>query len=385
MAIELTKISSTISALIEKEVLATLDRFRSKIFKIAEIQEDEYDIDTNKFAQNTAKKITESEEFTKIVSAISAAAKDAKENAKDAKEKKDPDAPKGAKNAFIFFCNDKREEIKKENPEMKSNEITKKLGEMWKDVDEDDKNSYQQMAKDDKERYAKEMENYEPKEGFKNPKEKKSKKVKSTAPKRAKNAYIFFCQENRQKVMEEKKLNNSEIMTVMGEMWKKMTDKKKKPYVDMAEKDKARYVEEMKNYVPTEEEKQAKKSKKSSKKVSNGPKRPLSAYLLFCKEKREQVKTDHPEMKSKDIMKKLGEMWSELKEKEKKKYTEKAEKLKAEFESEKKKVEEVEEEEEDEAEEEESILEDDEEDEEEEEEEIPVKNTKTNNSKKSKK
>jgi len=297
MAIELTKISSTISALIEKEVLATLDRFRSKIFKIAEIQEDEYDIDTNKFAQNTAKNITESEEFTKIISKISTTSKSVKDT-KENKEKKDPDAPKGAKNAFIFFCNEKREEVKKENPEIKSNEITKKLGEMWKDVDEDNKNSYQQMAKDDKDRYAKEIKNYEPKDGFKNPKEKKSKKVKSTAPKRAKNAYIFFCQENRQKVMEEKKLNNSEIMTALGEMWKKMTDKKKKPYVDMAEKDKSRYVEEMKNYVPTEEEKQAKKSKKSSKKVSNGPKRPLSAYLLFCKDKREQVNNDHPEMKS---------------------------------------------------------------------------------------
>ncbi|EAY03627.1 HMG box family protein [Trichomonas vaginalis G3] len=57
---------------------------------------------------------------------------------------------------------------------------------------------------------------------------------------------------------------------------------------------------------------------------------PASPYILFCKEKRPQVKADNPGIAFGDIAKKLGEMWKNLSEEEKKPYIEKAEAEKAE-------------------------------------------------------
>ena len=54
-------------------------------------------------------------------------------------------------------------------------------------------------------------------------------------------------------------------------------------------------------------------------------KRTLSAYNIFMKEKRKVVLEQNPSMKSKDVMKKVAEMWREVSEEEKKKYTERAE------------------------------------------------------------
>lgn len=55
------------------------------------------------------------------------------------KAKKDPNAPKKPSGAYIFFCNDKRGEVKKANPEYGVAQIGKELGAMWKDVTDKDK------------------------------------------------------------------------------------------------------------------------------------------------------------------------------------------------------------------------------------------------------
>jgi len=57
--------------------------------------------------------------------------------------------------------------------------------------------------------------------------------------------------------------------------------------------------------------KTAKKGDKKAKKAkkADGPKRPASAYLLFCKAKRPEVVAANKDISASDIIKKLGEMW----------------------------------------------------------------------------
>lgn len=81
------------------------------------------------------------------------------------KAKKDPNAPKKPSGAYIFFCNDKRGEVKKANPEYGVAQIGKELGAMWKDVTEKDKQKYFDQASKDKERYTKEAAAYKSKQG----------------------------------------------------------------------------------------------------------------------------------------------------------------------------------------------------------------------------
>ena len=88
--------------------------------------------------------------------------KAAKKAKKAKKTKKDPLKPKGPKNLFIHFSQSKRASLAEENPELKTTEITKMLGEMWKLVDEDDRAPYKLLAAQDKERYLHEMDSYTP-------------------------------------------------------------------------------------------------------------------------------------------------------------------------------------------------------------------------------
>ena len=117
---------------------------------------------------------------------------------------------KRGKSAYIFFCQKNRDLVKEENPELSSSEITSKLAEMWKELKADEDRSdeleeYNKMASENKESVSSD-----------------EKKTKSPV-KRAKSAYIFFCQKNRPLAKEENpELSSSEITSKLAEMWKEL-------------------------------------------------------------------------------------------------------------------------------------------------------------------
>ena len=63
------------------------------------------------------------------------------------KEKKEKgDKPKRAPSAYIIFCGEKREEVKKANPEATFGELGKLLGGLWSGMDEAAKKKYTKAA-----------------------------------------------------------------------------------------------------------------------------------------------------------------------------------------------------------------------------------------------
>lgn len=246
---------------------------------------------------------------------------------KSKRKKGKKNGPKRPKSAYIFFCQDKRPEVREQNPEMKATEVTKELGAMWNEIKEtDDALEYINLAKEDKVRYNQELENTpavtSEEDDQENPKKKK-KKNKKDGPKKAKSAYIFFCQEKRAEVKEKNdELNPKEITSELGRLWNliKGTNKAQK-YIDMAEEDKERYKNESNNEETKEEPKEKKKPKKQlpKKKEDKEEKKPkkMTAYNLFCKEKFDDVQEDFPTLKKKDIRAKLSEMWKDIKENDK--------------------------------------------------------------------
>lgn len=81
---------------------------------------------------------------------------------KQVRKKRDPKAPKKASSAYIFFSNAKRAEVKAANPELKGiGDIANRLGEMWKTLNDAEKEPYNNMALADKERYKQEMASYQ--------------------------------------------------------------------------------------------------------------------------------------------------------------------------------------------------------------------------------
>jgi len=74
--------------------------------------------------------------------------------------KKDPNAPKRGLSAYMFFANDCRDSVRKDNPGISFGEVGKVLGDKWKNMTAKDKTPYEAKAKVDKERYISEMKAY---------------------------------------------------------------------------------------------------------------------------------------------------------------------------------------------------------------------------------
>lgn len=69
------------------------------------------------------------------------------------KKKKDPNAPKKSLTAFMFFSSEARKKIKEENPDMSFGDIGKKCGELYRGLSGEEKKRFEDLAKQDKERY----------------------------------------------------------------------------------------------------------------------------------------------------------------------------------------------------------------------------------------
>lgn len=163
------------------------------------------------------------------------------------------------------------------------------------------------------------------------PEKKRARRKKDpNAPKRAMSAFMFYSNDIRSTVKEEcPELPFLQIASEIGRRWKLLTDTEKIPYQEMADKDKARYEDQKKDYVPDPSFQTGRK-----KKDPNAPKRSLSAYLYYCADHRGAVKEQHPGKKITEIASQLAEQWRNLPDKERIKYQEQAQEDKTRYASE---------------------------------------------------
>ena len=73
---------------------------------------------------------------------------------------KDPNMPKRARGSFVLFTKDERPKIQMENPSIKFTDLGAVLGERWRSLVPDDRKRYDELAEQDKIRFAHEMETY---------------------------------------------------------------------------------------------------------------------------------------------------------------------------------------------------------------------------------
>ena len=86
------------------------------------------------------------------------------------KAPKDPNKPKRAKTAFMYYCEKHRpallEKEKKKGQKVNIGNIAKALGKSWKKLKDGDKKTWNDLALADKERYEKEIAEYNEKNGL---------------------------------------------------------------------------------------------------------------------------------------------------------------------------------------------------------------------------
>jgi len=157
------------------------------------------------------------------------------------------------------------------------------------------------------------------------------------APKRPATAFFQWRSKVHNKIKNSMPVSHTfgELARKFSEEWGKLTDADKKPFENKYEQDRKTYDKLMTAYKHTENFRRFQRQKKEFKvesakkgkfaKDPNAPKKPQTAYFAFLADKREQVKNDNPDMTHKDVVKKLGELWNELKADAKKPYEKTAE------------------------------------------------------------
>jgi hypothetical protein len=73
---------------------------------------------------------------------------------------KDVNSPKRAAGAFVFFSNEMRPKLQKENPGVKFVDIGRILGERWRALGDKEKEPFDTLSSEDKARYRREMDAY---------------------------------------------------------------------------------------------------------------------------------------------------------------------------------------------------------------------------------
>lgn len=140
------------------------------------------------------------------------------------------------------------------------------------------------------------------------PKKKQKSKVKAKpkkdpkAPKKAKNAYMMYANAARAQVVNDNpEAGFGEITKIVAGQYKQLTPEEMTKYTAKADKDKARYAEEMEDYSAPEDSDNdgadtKKKGKTKAKKDPNAPKRPMSAYFYFMNKSRDRIKEENPDV-----------------------------------------------------------------------------------------
>ncbi|XP_020224365.1 high mobility group B protein 13 [Cajanus cajan] len=290
---------------------------------------------------------------------------------KGCSEKKRPSPP------YILWMKDQWNEIKKTNPEAEFKETSNMLGAKWKTVSAEEKKPYEEKYQAEKEAYlqvvAKEkreseamrlleeeqkqktaMELLEQYMQFKQEAENKGKKNKKEKdplkPKHPMSAYFMFTNDRRPALAAENK-TMLEVTQITAEEWKKMIDDERRPYEEMAKRNKEKYVLEMEAYKQKKEEeaanlmkeeeehmklqkqealqllkkkektenlikktKQKKQNKEDKNSDPNRPKRPPSSYLLFSIEARKSLQEERPGINTSTLNALVSLKWKELSE-----------------------------------------------------------------------
>jgi hypothetical protein len=79
-----------------------------------------------------------------------------KDKKKRKNKRKAAGMPKRAMSSYLFFTNDKRAGVTKKNKDAKMTDISKIMGEMWRNTDEKGRTKYLKQAEADKARYLQE-------------------------------------------------------------------------------------------------------------------------------------------------------------------------------------------------------------------------------------
>lgn len=172
--------------------------------------------------------------------------------------KKKADGPKHPLTAYMFFCLEKRDSVKKEFPDLKDKDITRELANKWKSLSDEQKSPYSAKQAQDKKRYEdekksagiltkktekksrskKEDTNNSKKNTKKTEGKKESKKTdqKKTCEFKKTPGFEYFLKEQSEEIsVENPFLNKKEIVSEVTKRWGHLTNEERNAYENEAD------------------------------------------------------------------------------------------------------------------------------------------------------
>ncbi|CAL9058605.1 unnamed protein product [Musa banksii] len=221
--------------------------------------------------------------------------------------------------AYIAWCKDQWNEVKKANPDADYKETSNVLGAKWKALSAEEKKPYEYKYQREKEAYLQVMRQKKREiDAMKLLEEEqlqktamellqqylqfKQKEKDPLKPKHPMSAFFLFSKERREALLRENK-NVLEISKIAGEEWKNMTGEQKAPSEEIAKRQKESYNREMELYKQKKQEEAViiEKEEEEQMKVP----RQEALQLLKKKEKTENIikktkENRHKKKKEKD-------------------------------------------------------------------------------------
>lgn len=155
------------------------------------------------------------------------AAKGKSKNMGKGKGKSETKGPKRAWPPFFFYQQDRRENLKKENPDLNHKEIVSKLGEEWRSLTDEKKKPFIEKGAADQKRYEKEKKEFKKTAGAtKEPESKKKSKTTTKPAAKPKEKVLSKKEEAKSKPKKAKKRTKSKTLPVVT---KKKVEKPKPP------------------------------------------------------------------------------------------------------------------------------------------------------------
>jgi len=181
---------------------------------------------------------------------------------KGSKKPVDESAPKRPSSAFFLWANKNRKAVMKDNPDASLGDVGKILGAMWKKCSSSDKASFEVKAAKDLKAYHVKVEKYKKTSHYskfqmkimawKIHQTKKPFNKDTNAPKRNLSAYMLYTASVRNKIMAENPdMAAKEVMQEQGVWWKGLSEKERKPWIEKAAAEKAKYEKKLARYMKT--------------------------------------------------------------------------------------------------------------------------------------
>ena len=144
--------------------------------------------------------------------------------------------PKKNKSAYNIYCSENMKHIKEELTGLDNKKIFSEMASRWKSIkDTEEYKKYKTLADEDKDRYIKEKNAIS------------GENLDKFKVKKPKNSYMMFCEEERKIILD---LKGKELLIQLGVRWqdlKKNNSKKLEHFINLANADKERYLNEVKN------------------------------------------------------------------------------------------------------------------------------------------